>query len=132
MKYLLTFALLKLLLIPQIGYALDFRCMDAEWVNVSISSGTPTYNDTTIPLPNFVNEVISHIEGTFGAVVMFGSGLLALLFAGCAAVGKRRRRCLIGALVLLILAVGVFALRSFIEKAFTDVKTDGSYYQAGV
>lgn len=113
MRYLQISLLLKLLMIPQVAYSIEYSCRDAEWIHVSFSG-------TTERMPELINAIITNIEGRMGAVVMLACGLLALLLAGWSAVGKLRRRCLLGSLVFLILAVGIFLVRSQLAVFFND------------
>ena len=69
------------------------------------------YND--MRLADATNAILTYIEGTFGAMVMVGAGIMAILSS---AFGQYR-----AALGLLVVAVGAFILRSLIGTFFNDV-----------
>ncbi|RIL10058.1 MAG: hypothetical protein DCC75_05165 [Proteobacteria bacterium] len=68
------------------------------------------YND--VRLADAVNQILTYLEGTFGALIMVASGLGAILSA---AFGQYR-----AALGCLIVAVGAFILRSILGTFFND------------
>ncbi|MGI6525177.1 MAG: hypothetical protein ACOX2O_07825 [Bdellovibrionota bacterium] len=74
-------------------------------------SATINYND--VRLSDATNAILTYIEGTFGAMVMVGAGIMAILSS---AFGQYR-----AALGLLVVAVGAFILRSLIGTFFNDV-----------
>ena len=74
-------------------------------------SATINYNDAR--LSDATNAILTYIEGTFGAMVMVGAGIMAILSS---AFGQYR-----AALGLLVVAVGAFILRSLIGTFFNDV-----------
>lgn len=76
------------------------------------SALTTTYNDTRVS--NSVNMILTYMEGSFGALVMVGAGITAILSA---AFGQYR-----AALGALVVAVGAFILRSFMSTFFNDTK----------
>ena len=70
-----------------------------------------TYNDSRIA--DATNQILTYIEGSFGALVMVGAGIAAILSA---AFGQYK-----AALGCLIVAVGSFILRSVLSTFFNDV-----------
>lgn len=73
---------------------------------------TTTYNDTRVS--DSVNMILTYMEGSFGALVMVGAGITAILSA---AFGQYR-----AALGALVVAVGAFILRSFMSTFFNDTR----------
>lgn len=69
-----------------------------------------TYNDQRVA--GAVNAILTYLEGSFGALIMVGGGLLAIISA---AFGQYRT-----AIGCLIVAVGSFILRSVISTFFND------------
>ncbi len=69
-----------------------------------------TYNDSRIA--DATNQILTYIEGSFGALVMVGAGISAILSA---AFGQYKM-----ALGCLIVAVGSFILRSVLSTFFND------------
>ena len=70
------------------------------------------YNDARIA--EAVIVLLTHVQGSFGALIMATAGILAILSA---AIGQYR-----AALGLLVVAVGAFILRSIISTFFNDVR----------
>ena len=68
------------------------------------------YNDSRIA--EAVIVIMTHIQGSFGALIMVAAGIGAILSS---AVGQYR-----AALGLLVVAVGAFILRSIISTFFND------------
>jgi hypothetical protein len=69
------------------------------------------YNDVRIA--NAVNVILEYLEGSFGALIMAASGIMAIMSA---AFGQYKT-----ALSLMVVAVGSFILRSFMSTFFNDV-----------
>jgi hypothetical protein len=94
----------------------------AQLVGINIGSGSSTlddhqiaYNDTQIA--SAVVAILTMIEGSFGALVMVGSGIAAILSS---AFGQYK-----AALGCLVVAVGSFILRSVMSTFFNTDNIDG-------
>jgi hypothetical protein len=72
------------------------------------------YNDTQVA--QAVIAILTYIEGAFGALVMVGAGIAAIL---ASAFGQYR-----AALGALVVAVGAFILRSFMSTFFNTETID--------
>lgn len=72
-----------------------------------------------VRLTSGVSTVLTCIEGVFGAVVMVGSGLMALV---CAALSLRNknRRLRFAALFLFLIAIAAFVVRFLVGFFFND------------
>ena len=88
---------------------------DPLFVNSALAGGGPlgsfssaSFDDTLIR--SAVGNLLELIEGAFGALLMVGSGLVALIYA---AMGNYRT-----ALSMLIVAVSAFILRSLVSLFF--------------
>lgn len=75
---------------------------------------TTEYNDSRIA--NSVTTILSYLEGSFGALIMVVSGILAVL---AAAFGQYK-----AAMGALVIAVGSFILRSFMHTFFNTSSID--------
>jgi len=73
------------------------------------------YNDERIS--NSVDITLAYIEGSFGALMMLASGLLAICFLALASV-RQRKAYIVWATVFLGLAVGSFIVRSTVTTFF--------------
>lgn len=69
-------------------------------------SGISQYNDDRVA--EAADVTLAYINGSFGALFMLVSGLLALLFGICACQTKRRRLFGVASIAALVLAVGSF------------------------
>ncbi|NDC37711.1 MAG: hypothetical protein EBZ48_06625 [Proteobacteria bacterium] len=76
---------------------------------------TTEFNDTRIA--NSVTTILAYLEGSFGALIMVVSGILAVL---AAAFGQYK-----AAMGALVIAVGSFILRSFMHTFFNTETIDG-------
>lgn len=79
-----------------------------EYAHASIGNGHIIVDDTR--LIEVLRAVLEYLEGSFGALIMVGAGVFAILSA---AFGQYR-----AALGLLVVAIGSFTLRSFISTFF--------------
>ena len=85
---------------------LSFGLVDASYAQL----GAPT-NDRIGETANVILTEL--IEGTFGALIMIVAGLVAIV---AAAIGAYR-----AAMACLVVAVGAFILRTFVEIFFGDI-----------
>lgn len=85
---------------------LSFGLVDASYAQL----GAPT-NDRIGETANVILTEL--IEGTFGALIMIVAGLVAIV---AAAMGAYR-----AAMACLVVAVGAFILRTFVEIFFGDI-----------
>ncbi len=69
-----------------------------------------TYNDDRIA--DAANALLTYMEGSFGALIMIGAGVTAIMSA---AFGQYK-----AAVGALIIAIGAFILRSFLGTFFND------------
>ncbi len=74
-----------------------------------------TYNDSQVS--QAVIAILTYIEGSFGALVMVGSGIAAILSS---AFGQYK-----AALGCLVVAVGAFILRSIMSTFFNTTSIEG-------
>ncbi len=81
--------------------------MDAS---AQFSGSNAVYNDSRIA--EAVDMIMMHLQGSFGALVMVVTGLLAIISS---ALGNYK-----AALGLLVVAVGAFILRSLVSTFFND------------
>ncbi len=79
-----------------------------EYAHASIGNGHIIVDDTR--LIEVLRAILVYLEGSFGALIMVGAGVFAILSA---AFGQYR-----AALGLLVVAIGSFTLRSFISTFF--------------
>lgn len=79
--------------------------------------GRITYNDGKIT--NSVNAVLLYVEGSFGAIVMVvcGIGAIFLFILACSTKSRSLRY---SSYLLVVIAVGAFALRSVMSTFFND------------
>jgi len=82
--------------------------------SVTLESHEVNYNDSQIA--QAVIAILTYIEGSFGALVMVGSGIAAILSS---AFGQYR-----AALGCLVVAVGAFILRSIMSTFFNTESID--------
>ena len=96
-----------------LGFALLYFGM-AEYSLANIGTGRIIVDDSR--LIEVLRAILELLEGSFGALVMVGAGVFAILSA---AFGQYR-----AALGLLIVAIGCFTLRSFISTFFNVSNLD--------
>jgi hypothetical protein len=83
-------------------------------IDVQVTDNEVHYNDTQIS--QAVVAILTYIEGSFGALVMVGAGIAAILSS---AFGQYR-----AALGCLVVAVGAFILRSVMSTFFNTQSID--------
>ncbi|RMG44024.1 MAG: hypothetical protein D6719_02580 [Candidatus Dadabacteria bacterium] len=91
-------------------FLLGIVLLAAGLADGAVAQLTAKYNDTR--LAESANIILTHIEGSFGILVMVAAGIGAILSS---AFGQYR-----AALSLLVVAVGAFILRSIISTFFND------------
>lgn len=79
-----------------------------EYSYANIGTGRIIVDDSR--LIEVLRAILTYLEGSFGALIMVGAGVFAILSA---AFGQYR-----AALGLLVVAIGSFTLRSFISTFF--------------
>jgi len=79
-----------------------------NYANAALGDGRIIVDDSR--LIEILRAILNYLEGSFGALIMVGAGIFAILSA---AFGQYR-----AALGLLIVAIGCFTLRSFISTFF--------------
>ena len=84
--------------------------MDVYAQGMGIGGNNAVYNDSRIA--EAVDIIMMHLQGSFGALVMVVTGLLAIISS---ALGNYK-----AALGLLVVAVGAFILRSLVSTFFND------------
>lgn len=89
------------------GFGLIYFAFNTD-AYASIGNGHIIVDDTR--LIEVLRAILAYLEGSFGALIMVGAGVFAILSA---AFGQYR-----AALGLLVVAIGSFTLRSFISTFF--------------